>query len=123
MSTMKAPPGDRMFARLRGFELACPRCDRVQLVTHSTSRRIWDPRTCRFQCMGCFLSLRIGLIAWPSSGGRWKIPNDITPTVRQALALRRELSLYAQTRLMRGRDVNVLALEAEADSPAEEAPE
>lgn len=110
MSQMVAPPGDRFFARMISFEIACPKCDRVHRVTRETNRRVWDPRTCRFECMGCFISLRIGVIAYPSASGRWKMPSDTVPTVRQALALRRDLNLYAQTRLMRGRDVNVLDL-------------
>lgn len=98
----------RFFARVLKADLACPRCDHITHITPNMNRRVWDPRIARFECMGCHLILHLGMVAWIAGQGKYKTPDDQTPTVRQALELRRHLSLFLQTRLMRGRDTNIV---------------
>lgn len=99
----------RFFARILKADVACPQCDYVTLVKLGSNRRVWDPRTARLQCMGCHQVFHLGIVAWLAGNGKFKAPDDQTPTVKQALELRRGLNLFLQTRLMRGRDTNVLA--------------
>lgn len=98
----------RFFARIRSIDLSCPRCGRVQAIHPTTSHRIWDPRTGRFQCMGCYLTLRLGVIAYNSSNGHGSThpSKDCTMTVREALALRRDLNLWVQTKCVPKDDRN-----------------
>lgn len=119
MSLLKAPPGDRFYVRVNGFDIACPRCGATSHVNKDTSRSCWEPRTCRWSCRECFLVLTIGIIGWPRAKGRWGQPNDTTPTVREALALRQGLGLWAQTRLKRGRPVNALVLDEQEGGTGE----
>jgi hypothetical protein len=112
MSYSEVPEDNcRFFARLRSFDIACPRCDYVQVVKPSTNKRIWNNKLARFECMGCHLILHLGVIAWKGAHGMYRSPPDQTPTVKQALALRRGLNVWTQTRLMRGRSTNVLSAE------------
>ncbi len=99
----------RFFARPEKFDFACPRCDWTTHVTKSANRRVWDPRMARLECMGCHAVYLIGIVAWQTSAGKFtRTPKDQTPTVAQALRLRRGLSRYVQFRMMKGRDLNVL---------------
>lgn len=113
MSHAEAPPGSRFFARLVRFDIACPRCDRVEAVGPQTARGTWQPRLARYKCPGCGLVLYVGVVAWGAGEGNqsWETPGDWRPTVRQALELRQQLNLWAQTKVARGADRNVVARE------------
>lgn len=82
--------GDRFFARVLSFELACPRCNEVARVTEHTkdNRSIFDRKKSIFSCRGCSLHLAIGLIAWPLRNGPTGMPGDTVPTYREAMQLR-----------------------------------
>jgi predicted RNA-binding Zn-ribbon protein involved in translation (DUF1610 family) len=109
MSLTKLPEDYlRFFARITSADLSCPQCGRVERIRTTTNRRIWDPRSARFQCLGCGKILRLGVVAWNVTNGRYSVSRDQTLTVREALALRAELSVWLQTRLMPKQDRNVL---------------
>lgn len=82
--------GDRFFARVVAFELACPRCGDVARVTeHSRdAKSIYDRRKSIFKCRGCSLHLAIGIVAWPMRSGPTGVPEDNVPTYREAMRLR-----------------------------------
>lgn len=115
MSHSAAPQGSRFFARLVRFDIACPRCDRVEAVGGNTPRSTWQPRLARYHCAGCGLVLYLGVVAWGAGGAAegsqqsWETPGDWMPTVRHALELRRQLNVWAQTKIGRGKDRNVVA--------------
>ena len=98
----------RFFARIIKADFACPKCDYITHIAPKINLRVWDPRTARLECMGCHQIFHLGVVAWLAGHGKYKSPDDQTPTVKQALEMRRHLNLYLQTRLMRGRDTNVV---------------
>ena len=86
----------RFFARLRAFDLECPRCGIVYQVTQKQTRDDARPSTCydyptaRFTCRACCMSWVLGLLAWPSEGEAVVPPSDQVPGPRELPQLRRE---------------------------------
>lgn len=110
--------GIRMFARVRAFDIACPKCDQVHTVRAGAGRtRAWNPRLALFKCTGCGLTLLIGVVAWRiSPGGARKIPTDWVPDLKQALELRELLGRIVNVKKRRfGRGSVTTNLQAETD--------
>lgn len=109
---MQDEVGTRFFARVRAFDLACPRCDAIFVVTSSsagrrgrarTSNSCWDPRLGKFRCYYCGLRLTLGIIAYSMEKGRQSPAEDQVPTPRQAQAMRDAFpSVWAAARLKSG---------------------
>jgi predicted RNA-binding Zn-ribbon protein involved in translation (DUF1610 family) len=101
--------GSRFFAKLRTFDLACPRCGRVSIVRKAYSRR-WSTRTQRWSCRHCSLSLVLGLIAWQVYGGRAAVPPDSQATAEEVWAIddQEQRGVVKFTRRGRGDQVNVV---------------
>lgn len=86
--------GDPFFARLRGFDIECPRCAKLFTCTPGRKQAYFDPRTSRWRCASCGLCLILGVIAWSPPIGASGTPCDQEPTVRQAMELRNSLKSY-----------------------------
>lgn len=91
-------PGEitnRFFARLRAFDLSCPRCGKVWVIG-AGGHRTYNPRTQRWRCAtdhgGCGQRLSLGLIAYlvpnPGPFSETMAPFDTIPNPREALELR-----------------------------------
>lgn len=98
-------PRERFFARVRAFELACPRCGwlwsarghqehgsvpKGRSLTGSAKKpRAWDPRTHCWTCRRCNLRLQLGLVAYvaPYDPARTYPPEDTVPTLAEGRAL------------------------------------
>lgn len=82
--------GDRFFARVRGFELACPRCGELSIIGEGKkdSKRVFDRSKSIWHCRYCSLHLAIGIVAWPVRNGPTGMPEDQVPTYREAMKLR-----------------------------------
>jgi hypothetical protein len=72
---LKRAQPERFFARVRCFDLACPRCGRVSSTSphqdpagrpleRQPSTLGWNPIRCRLVCPACGLRMVIGLVAW-----------------------------------------------------------
>lgn len=89
-------PQDRFFARVRAFDIACPRCDRLYTIGEGRKGKayVYDKAKSQFHCHpGCGLKLTIGILAWRMRNGPTGIPEDIVPTFREALRLRELMGL------------------------------
>lgn len=87
--------GTRLFARLRSLDMECPRCARIYAITGNTPATIYNRRTGIFTCVACDLTLALGVLMYRIQPGRAHlnpIPPDWSPTVKQAIALRQEIS-------------------------------
>lgn len=126
---LRTSPG--LFARIITADFACPRCDCVHRLGLNTARRklirtkSWDPTTCRFQCVKCGLTLRLGIIAWPvmKRARISRAPLDTIPTYQQALQLRRKVNAVSREKLSirgEGASVNTLSEAEIPDDPGEE---
>lgn len=97
---LKRAAPERFFARVRCFDLSCPRCGRIATTSPhydpagkpnrgGGSAFGWNPVACRFRCPACRLELVIGLVAWVQPG---KLPTapagDSQPHPGEALRLR-----------------------------------
>lgn len=97
------------FARIRSFDIECPRCGQVYCVSRRAGPTNWSTRLSRFQCGRCDLRLALGIIAHPVPWGRCDPPSDIIPTVEQALELRKQMdAAWVGFRLKSGEPVNRL---------------
>lgn len=99
----QAPPTP-FFARLKSFDLACPRCGAVFIVRSGKGQDNrghygWDPRTSTWKCYNCQGTFTLGIVAW-SGTRRRRLPPDCIPTLEQAKALR---VLLASLQIIRGR--------------------
>lgn len=101
---LKRAQPERFFARVRCFDLACPRCGRIT----STSPHVdpagralerqpqalgWNPIRCRLTCPSCGLRVIIGLVAWclpEHTRSATETAQDIRPSPEQALKLQDE---------------------------------
>lgn len=74
-----SPP--RTFARVRGFDLACPNCGAVDVVPPSSGPALVEGHECfdwwrsRWRCRACRRVFAVGLVLWPTmadetSGGQ-----------------------------------------------------
>ena len=105
------PVAGRFFARVRSFDIACPRCDTVYLVGkgHLYGGRVWNPRTYRFECDRCGLTLDVGILAWRVGPGPSTPPPDCVPSVAQAGKIREQIRGHLRMDLRRkGDPVNEL---------------
>lgn len=95
--------GQRMFGRIRAFDLACPRCDQVYQVGQGTrTMSAWDRRTNRFRCVcGCGLRMNLGILGWNVSLGPGFTPADASPLNAYQAKELRDLTrgVFAGTRL------------------------
>jgi hypothetical protein len=90
-----APQPRRTFARLTAFDVACPRCGTVDIV--SCKRPWWrrktnfDPHRSRWRCRACRHVFAVGLVLWPVSKAgnrpRESRPADTIPTKQELLGL------------------------------------
>jgi hypothetical protein len=92
----------RFFARLRSFDLACPRCGVVHLVRASKDGRLytrggkhyamrwpsWEPILSAWRCRHCGLRLILGILAWQGWPARVGPLADHVPTVDEACRIR-----------------------------------
>lgn len=89
----------RFFARLRSFDIACPRCGDVHIVRwrqgHAftraqtkVARPSWDPLISRWQCRSCSLKLILGVLAWDGSAIKGKALADHVPTLEECIQIR-----------------------------------
>jgi ribosomal protein S27AE len=79
---------DRFFARLKAFDLACPRCGHVYIV--GKSHKTFKPRLGRWECSQCGLTLMLGILAWPvRERDTLRQPADQIPDYREMLAIRK----------------------------------
>jgi hypothetical protein len=98
MSTREVPGRTaprRTFARVTGFDLACPNCGTVDCVRSPSGQPWWkgtrhfDGWRSRWRCRACRRVYAVGLALWPTrragnrprAGGR---PCDTIPSVAQA---------------------------------------
>ena len=91
--------GERIFARVRAFDVSCPRCGRIERVGVKgvTWKGAWNPRNCRWRCKGCGKVYYVGLILWdPAKGGHQRPPDDTTPNEREAAILRSRLNVWGR---------------------------
>ncbi len=107
------PTTVRFFARVRAFDLACPRCGTLYKIgIGSKTQRCWSDRLMRFDCFKCHWRAIIGIVAWPVPKGKrmnkfgLNVPIDATPNVREAQELRHALGsgLWMGDGLESGRD-------------------
>lgn len=91
---MPPPQTDRLFARIRAFDLECPNCADVFVIDKTTPAAIFTRRHGRFTCPRCRMVYAVGVILYPvtRSAGPQIPPPDWTPTPRQALALRQGIT-------------------------------
>jgi len=54
----------RIFARVRAFDIACPKCGRVWQVNQNSAHLVYNRRTGIFCCLWCRTEFAIGLIAY-----------------------------------------------------------
>ena len=101
---LKQARPERFFARVRCFDMACPRCGQIVSTSpHSDPQgrpldrqpiaRGWNPIRCRLTCAACGLRLIIGLIAWvlpEHTRSASQTAPDTSPSPEQALELRDE---------------------------------
>lgn len=83
--------GTRLFARLFSFDFECPRCGTVHQIRQGRKYPGWNPRTGTHTCRECSLTIQVGVLLYPTTAGKPNpraIPEDWTPTPRQAAALR-----------------------------------
>jgi hypothetical protein len=92
-----APPR-RTFARVVGFDLACPNCGAVDAVRSASGLPWWKGTKCfdwwrsRWRCRACRRVFAVGLVLWPTrragnrprGGGQ---PVDTVPSTVQAGSL------------------------------------
>lgn len=110
---MKQPRGEgKFFGRIRSFDLACPRCDRVHQVPRSGSK-VWDSRLGRFQCSECGITLALGIVAYSVGPGTASPAGDIVPTLAEAMELRKAATLEARVIPRRGIDQTVNVVKEE----------
>ncbi len=83
--------GSRFFARVRTFDIACPRCSRVAVVRNQSASPRWNPSTSRWQCQSCQLVLVLGIVAYPRKPGTKAQPVDQVPTWKESIDMRNEL--------------------------------
>lgn len=97
MARTPHPPDEaqRFFARVLGAVFECPKCGYLYKFGPGQADRThnarYDPRTSRFQCDKCGLTLMFGLLAWPVEKGDPRpptLPRDQVPTPRQVAELR-----------------------------------
>jgi hypothetical protein len=91
----RSQPGHRFFARLRSFDLSCPRCNTVDSV--SALRPWWkrkanfNPWRSRWECRSCRKVFAVGVVLWPVSRAgnrpREDRPIDTIPTKQELLGL------------------------------------
>lgn len=101
MLSTETPPATpsstrRTFARLTAFELSCPDCGAVDVV--SFQRPWWkrktnfDPWRSRWRCRSCRRVFAVGLAIWPvrKAGNRPREsrPVDTIPTKQELIGLR-----------------------------------
>lgn len=87
--------GDRLFARIRSLDLECPACGKILVINEKTATTTYNRRTGRLQCPGCKTVYALGALVYPVTTGTTppgKAPDDWTPTIREALALRQSLA-------------------------------
>jgi len=100
---LKRVKATRFFARVRCFDLACPRCGRIHSTQPHEDKdqvrgqlrvkgRAWNPLKSRLTCLGCGLTMVIGVIAWVGVAG--SPPNDTQPTSGEALDLTQQWKAY-----------------------------
>ena len=89
----------RTFARVLGFDLACPNCGAVDCVRTSSGVPWWKgtrqfhPWRSRWRCRACRRIYAVGLALWPvrRAGNFTQLggtPVDTRPNVQQAMELR-----------------------------------
>ena len=123
----------RFFARIRRADLECPRCGTCYVIgdgatgraakTNQKRRRTgkWEPKLQRFRCRDCGFVGIIGVVMYraPQGGGKNIFPpEDIQPTIAQALSLRRNLAdgvLVDEKKRSGQPDNQVIELPADAD--------
>lgn len=87
----------RFFARIRAFDIACPRCDQVAIVGRGGRGKAssgWNPRMSIWECRKCGLVLALGVVGYRRKKlvwGRRVPPEDTVPTLRQGLKLREQV--------------------------------
>ncbi len=122
MSSQELPPAYvRFFARIRAFDISCPKCGCVASVGAGKATKHWNPINLKWECSKCHAIYFLGVIAWQArfaSGPYSTPPDDQRMKVHEALALRRGLSIWAQTRLMNARqERNVVIAGLPTDFP------
>jgi hypothetical protein len=117
MPTSPHLPGSRFFARLRTFDLECPACGTVYVIStyqakrnmrgrkaatrstrsldpaarQTTTGRTWSDVLQRFECAACGGTFALGIVAWPvRQGSRLQPAEDTLPTPKQARAIREQ---------------------------------
>jgi hypothetical protein len=99
MRMIPAPAPRRTFARVVGFDLACPNCGAVDAVRPSSGLPWWKGTKCfdswrsRWRCRSCRRVFAVGLVLWPTrragnrprGGGQ---PVDTVPSTAEAGSLR-----------------------------------
>lgn len=122
------PPAVRFFARLERFECECPSCGqlifsrfddrRAPKRLHKISQRrseakrdphsravedlVWNPHSHRLACPKCHKAFIVGLVAYSTRHGMWRLrtaPPDTVPTAKQYQEIRQR---YAAARLLAG---------------------
>lgn len=85
---------DRLFARIRAFDVECPNCADVFVIDKGTPATVFTRRHGRFTCPRCRMVYAVGVILYPvtRAAGPQQPPPDWTPTPRQALALRQGIT-------------------------------
>ena len=88
-------PGDRFFARVHGFDAACPACGHLMRAGQAQGEKgVYTPRISQARCPSCERRFIVGLLLWPIAvgggqpGRRPTRPADQLPGPRERLAYR-----------------------------------